>query len=47
MNLYAYTIATMHTSYHECICATDRDAAVSAVLAAMLPDEVLIELELV
>lgn len=47
MNLYAYTIATLTATYHEAICATDRDEAVSAVLATLPSGAVLVELELV
>jgi hypothetical protein len=47
MNLYAYTISTAIGTYHECVCATDYNAALSSVLASLPAGAVLIELELV
>jgi hypothetical protein len=45
MNLYAYTIATPIATYHDCICAPDRDSAFDAVIASLPSDSILIELE--
>jgi hypothetical protein len=45
MNLYAYTIALPHATYHECVCAPDHASALSTVLATLPSDAVLLEIE--
>lgn len=45
MDLYAFTISTPTSTYHECICSTDHDAALATIIATMPSDGILIEME--